>query len=242
MKQVTRRTALTAGLIAAAPQIAIPAQPSIAELLKRTEPVTWVFTGDSITHGAAHTMGWRSYSEHFAERLRWELRRTRDIVINTGISGDRLHRMNTDIERRILRFKPEVVSAMFGMNDCLAGPDGHPIFREALTTLHQRVQASGAVLILHTPNLIHYPADIPRKDLAAYAAIVRQFASANNILLVDHYEEWSRTLKKEYSLLVLMADGAIHPNQYGHIKLAHTTFRALNMFDPNSATCRLFVP
>ena len=49
-----------------------------------------MFTGDSITHGALHTMGWRSYPEHFAERVRWELGRMRDIVINTGISGDRM--------------------------------------------------------------------------------------------------------------------------------------------------------
>src|SRR5436190_21990005 len=34
-------------------------------LLARKEPVAWVFTGDSITHGAQHTKGWRSYPEHF---------------------------------------------------------------------------------------------------------------------------------------------------------------------------------
>src|SRR5262245_38050003 len=52
----------------------------IKQLLARPEPVTWVFTGDSITHGALHTRGWRSYPEHFAERVRWELKRMRDIV------------------------------------------------------------------------------------------------------------------------------------------------------------------
>jgi hypothetical protein len=50
----------------------------VRALLTGTEPVTWLFTGDSITHGALHTMGWRSYPEHFAERVRWELRRMRD--------------------------------------------------------------------------------------------------------------------------------------------------------------------
>ena len=60
----------------------------IKTLLAGKDPVMWVITGDSITHGALHTLGWRSYPEHFAERVRWELRRVRDIVINTGISGD----------------------------------------------------------------------------------------------------------------------------------------------------------
>jgi hypothetical protein len=29
-------------------------------------PMTWVFTGDSITHGAVHTKGWRCFAEIFA--------------------------------------------------------------------------------------------------------------------------------------------------------------------------------
>ena len=42
-----------------------------AMLANRSRPLTWVFTGDSITHGAKHTAGCRSYPEHFAERVRW---------------------------------------------------------------------------------------------------------------------------------------------------------------------------
>ena len=60
----------------------------ISKKLKSDFPATWVFTGDSITHGASHTNGFRSYPEHFAERVRYELERFQDIIINTGISGD----------------------------------------------------------------------------------------------------------------------------------------------------------
>ena len=35
----------------------------------------WLAVGDSITHGAVHTNGWRSYPEHFNERVKFELRR-----------------------------------------------------------------------------------------------------------------------------------------------------------------------
>ncbi|MBO4545343.1 MAG: SGNH/GDSL hydrolase family protein, partial [Verrucomicrobia bacterium] len=35
---------------------------------KRT-PINWVFTGDSITHALVHTLGERSYAEHFEERV-----------------------------------------------------------------------------------------------------------------------------------------------------------------------------
>jgi len=35
-------------------------------------PVKWLFAGDSITHGALHTWGWRDYTEHFSERIRYD--------------------------------------------------------------------------------------------------------------------------------------------------------------------------
>ena len=54
---------------------------------KASAPWTWVFYGDSITHGAAHTHGFRAFPEIFAERVRWEMRFLYDAVINTGISG-----------------------------------------------------------------------------------------------------------------------------------------------------------
>ena len=56
-------------------------------------PLRWVFTGDSITHGAVHTYGWRDYTELFSERLRYEMGRRRDMVIKTGISGWTINRI-----------------------------------------------------------------------------------------------------------------------------------------------------
>src|SRR5690348_15954016 len=74
--------------------------PEIRALLSRNQPVVWVFTGDSVTHGALHTSGWRSYPELFAERVRWELHRFRDIVINSGVSGDTTGELLKDQEWR----------------------------------------------------------------------------------------------------------------------------------------------
>lgn len=231
---MTRRTALA--LAAPASALNFPA------LLANKEPLTWVFTGDSITHGAAHTYGGRSYSEHIAERLRWELRRTRDVVINTGISGNRLPSLLADLDWRVLRFQPHIVSLMFGMNDCVAGPDGRQTFANALDACWNKLQERDIRVILHTPNLIHYPADNARRDLPAYVDLLRNFAQGKSLVLVDHYAHWTQTRRTPYELLMLMADGAIHPNQFGHIELAHETLRQLGLHDPKSRTGRLFVP
>ena len=203
---------------------------------------TWVFTGDSITHGALHTYGWRSYVELFAERLRWEMERPKHIVINTGISGERCDGLLKDIQPRILRFEPTVVSVMIGMNDALASEAGREPFRKKLSQLVRQIQSSGAVVLLNTPNTINIKKAPERADVAAYAAIVREVSAATDAPLVDHYAYWQRAKPKQEDLLPWLADERIHPGVYGHRALAREIFRRLDMFDPDSPTCKLEVP
>lgn len=214
----------------------------IKALLTGKEPVCWLFTGDSITHGALHTFGWRSYPEHFAERVRWELKRVRDIVINTGISGDRTGGLLNDLDWRVLHLKPNVVSIMLGMNDCTAGPEGREVFRKNLTAIVEKVQAAGAIPLLNTPNTIYFKNAIERADLPAYAVIVREVAAAMKAGLVDHWAHWEKTKPAQDSLLPWVADQSIHPGVYGHREFAKVIFRELGIFDPESPTCKLEVP
>ena len=62
----------------------------IKRLLSADAPVKWLFYGDSITHGARHTYGFRDYTELFAERVRFELGRRLDVVLNTAVGGQRV--------------------------------------------------------------------------------------------------------------------------------------------------------
>jgi lysophospholipase L1-like esterase len=214
----------------------------IKQLLARKEPVCWIFTGDSITHGALHTHGWRSYPEHFAERVRWELKRFRDLVINTGISGDRTEGLLADFDWRVLHLKPDVVSIMIGMNDCTAGPEGREPFRRNLTSIVERVQSAGAIPLLNTPNTVYVKNSIGRGDLPAYAVIVREVAVATKAGLVDHWTHWKDTKPDQEALLSWIEDKSIHPGVYGHREFARLIFRDLGIFDPKSPTCQLEVP
>jgi lysophospholipase L1-like esterase len=210
----------------------------IRELLAdEAKPITWVLTGDSITHGALHTFGWRSYPELFAERVRFELGRVRDIVINTGISGDRTGGLLADFDWRVARFQPHVVSVMMGMNDCSDGPAGRDKFRSQLIQIVERISAlPGATPLLHTMNTIT-PLDQGRKDLPAYVEIIREVAAARHLALVDHYAVWGKNPTFPYWL----GDATIHPNEYGHRAMANQIFRDLAIFDAASPTCRLLV-
>jgi len=228
---------------------AVPAAPPEPEELKRIkallagkEPVIWVITGDSITHGALHTLGWRSYPEHFAERVRWELGRVRDVVINTGISGDRVPGVLADLDWRVLQFKPAVVSLMFGMNDCTAGAAGRDKFRADLGTLVERIRASGAIPLLNTPNTVYIANSAGREDLPAYATIVREYAIENQVPLVDHWQHWEAAKPDQETLLPWIEDKSIHPGVYGHREFAKEIFRVVGINDDASPTCMLEVP
>lgn len=211
-------------------------------LLAGSMPLTWVLTGDSITQGALHTLGWRSYPELFAERVRWELRRLQDVVINTGISGDTTAGILKEPAWRIFRFKPHVTSLMFGTNDCVAGAGGREAFRQNLGKLLDQIDARKSLAILHTPNLIFYRNAPRRQDLLAYVEIVRAIARERRILLVDHYAHWLESHKAHPGeLLYWLNDGSIHPNPCGHREIANLLFKRLGIYDPNSRTCRLFI-
>lgn len=200
-------------------------------------PVTWLFTGDSITHGARHTFGWRSYPELFAERIRYELGRPRDIVVNTGISGDRTGGLLKDWDWRVARFQPHLVSVMMGMNDSSAGAAGRDEFRNNLNEIADRILArEGCVPLFHTMNAVT-PIPAGRPDLPAYVDIIRDVAMRRHLPLIDHFEEWSKR-----SFYDWIGDGTIHPNEYGHRVFANRIFRELGIFDAKSVTCSLLIP
>jgi len=227
----------------AAPKKKKPAPTSgvagITEMLGGKDPMCWVFTGDSITHGALHTKGFRSYPEHFAERVRWEMKRMRDIVINTGISGDKADGLFADLDWRVLHLKPDVVSIMIGMNDCTLGEVGRELFRKSLTGIVNKVKTAGAIPILNTPNPIYLKNADTRGDLAAYAQIIRDVALGTKAALVDHYAHWEAVKPDQESLVKWLEDKSIHPGALGHRELAKQIFNDLGIYDEKSPTCQL---
>jgi lysophospholipase L1-like esterase len=213
----------------------------IKQLLTRKEPATWVFTGDSITHGAVHTKGWRSYPEHFAERVRWELKRMRDIVINTGVSGDKADGLLADLDWRVLHLKPDAVSIMLGMNDCTLGEVGRQLFRKNLTAIVTKVITAGAIPILNTPNTVIVKNAETRADLPGYVQVVRDVALGTKAILIDHSAHWEKAKPSQEALAKWLDDESIHPNFVGHREIAKQIFTSLEIFDTDSPTCKLEV-
>lgn len=201
-------------------------------------PVTWVFVGDSITQGVTHTHGSRSYTEHFAERVRGELERRADAVINSGVSGATAEDLLPEFHWRAGRFAPDVVFVMFGTNDMLAGSDGVRAYRYRLDQIVQRSRDLGATVVLQTPPGVRAEGDRTPERLVEYAAAVREVADELGVVLVDHAAHWAAAWPGGAAPDAWL-DDPFHPNARGHLELARTLLRTLGVDDAASAVCSL---
>lgn len=216
----------------------VPDLEKIKALLQKKEPNVWLFTGDSITHGAKHTKGFRSYPEIFEERMRWELARTRDWVINTGISSQTIKLILSDFEWRVSKFNPSVVSIMIGTNDCSKADIPTNVFETELTRFVGKVRELNAIPVLHTPNPIILEMAGERKTLPAYVEVVRKVAEKEQTILVDNDAYWTNRHKRFMNNIYKQwLNDFLHPNEIGHQQIARLMFRTLDIFDAEHPTC-----
>ena len=203
----------------------------LAALLTGAEPLNWVITGDSITHGLVHTQGERSYPEHLHELIRCELGRTRDVVVNTAISGHRLTDILDDWERRIDSWRPDVVTLMIGTNDVATGPGSDTVepaaFAASLREFVARVRATNGIPVLQTPPSIDIPNAPGRERIAEFADAVREVAATDDVVLVDQHARFTGWGHGGVPW-GLMGD-PFHPNAAGHAALALELANALGI-------------
>ena len=216
----------------------------VKKLLKSDQPVKWIFDGDSITHGALHTFGYRDYTETFTERLRYEMGRVRDIIIKSAVSGHTTVHMLNDFDWRLKQFQPHVVFLMIGMNDCEASRNISPDqFRTNLVTICDRLTAIHALPVLQTTcPIIDHGQTSRVANLPGYMQAVRDVAKEKALPLIDQTAYWEEVLAKQPASHQYWMSDAVHPNNFGHQVFAECLFKALGIFDPKSFTCRLFRP
>lgn len=202
-----------------------------------THAMRWVFTGDSVTHGAAHTFGERDYVQLFEERLRWELGRRRDHVIRTAVSGRTVADLAADLDWSVLQYRPDVVSIMLGLNDSQSAGVGPEEFVETCGRVIRRLTETGAAIILHTPNRVRSAESGEYPQLAWFAEAIRALARSNGCLLVDHFRAWERP--EGSGATAAWLGQTCHPNAYGHRALATLLLARLGIWDADSPTAQL---
>lgn len=208
----------------------------IKQLLDGEAPLRWLFYGDSITHGAAHTLGWRDYTQHFHEWVRYERGRYLDVVINTAISGNTTRELLKDFEWRAAQFRPHVAFVMVGMNDCEESRALSPAeFGLNMHRLCDEFAKLETIPVLQTTCPIHWelPGGRVRIKLREYMEAVRQIAKERELPLIDHFDHWERQFKEKPLRAHGWMNDAIHPGATGHSAFAEFLISQCGELNPN---------
>lgn len=218
----------------------LPDGTKLQRMLLSSEPMVWVFWGDSVTQGMnVHLHGARSYVELWQEMVRWELRcgeenRLNDTVVNLAQSAETAAHFLGRETLCMSSLQPQVVFINYGINEALYGisPDA---YRSALSDLVERARARGALPVLIVPPLTRTPVVTVRQ----YEQAVRSLAQEKNVLLVDFAADWRNRLSgADKAPCSWMADD-FHPNAVGHRILHRTMARSLNIAPKYSETLLL---
>jgi lysophospholipase L1-like esterase len=192
----------------------------------REQVVTVVF-GDSITEVNWHTRGHLNWVGLLQEALfERYCERYRGIVINAGRSGDTARNGLARLEIDVLRFAPDLVILSFGMNDALRPDESVETFITAMMTLVERCRATGAEVLLRTPNPVLLSpehameyglaagAEDPERRVAPMAQATREIAARLDCTVVDHYASWLHIPVGERWPLM---NDEVHPGPQGHL-------------------------
>ncbi len=211
------------------------------------------FLGDSITKGGSyHQLIELFYALRFPERS--------IEFLNCGIGGDRASHILTApqfrIESDVLSHRPTVVTVMLGMNDVerrLYEPGSEernaPLranalktYRSCIQTLVERLQRSGAHVILLSPSVYEEslsfskPAVQPgiNAALAACARVLQELSDEMHTDFVDVHavmDALNQKKKKQNPSFSITGDAQswndrVHPGPTGHFVIAHALLSA----------------
>ncbi|MEN6302443.1 MAG: SGNH/GDSL hydrolase family protein, partial [Armatimonadia bacterium] len=209
----TRSALLILALITLHPGATAPMK--VNEALASGERVVKIAgLGDSITGVYYHTGGRRAWTEMLGLALQRLYPQAKLETINAGlsgnVSGDGLRRLEKDV----LAHHPDVVVVMFGMNDVArATPEA---YEANLRQIVDKCRATGAEVVLCTPNTIGTDPSRPMDKLRAHAEIVRRLAAELQVPLADCFAAYEAVGQRNPRELTALMSDNIHPNMRGH--------------------------
>lgn len=208
-------------------------QKKIREKVDGEEALTWLFMGDSITHAALWTNGYDGIAQSFEKYLKEDLGRVDDIVINTAVSSADTDTTLQNIEQRLTKYTPDVVSIMLGTNDAAATGMSTSLYETNLKTIVEKIREKNAdaSIIFRTPT----PTNTNRAQAleGGYLEVMKRVAEDDgNIIFVDQYTEWNKEIRM-YSYLwgnrYYFGDTNLHPGAQGQLRMTQQFIRACGL-------------
>lgn len=124
---------------------------------------------------------------------------------------------------------------MIGTNDSSKKEISLDIFEENLDLILFKIRESGAIPILHTPNVIISKKAPERAGLSEYVPVIQIVAEKNKAVLIDNWTYWQS--QQEGKVNEEWLNDPLHPNEAGHLEIARLMFKKLSVFDSEDPTC-----
>lgn len=231
---------------------------TIQALFQSKKPVTYLFMGDSITHGIV-TRGYDNVPQMFAKYLD-EIGRTDDIVLNTGVSNATIATTLDQIEPRLMRYHPDVVMIMLGTNDVSyrgenvvtngsASQKGITVqeykdrYKELVRKIHENNPKSSVVLRVPSEMIVDGPHTGYEEKFASIYEVAEEMKeefSDLNIAVVNHRQEWLN-YKENVRNDNISTTGTcgwlvdnVHPNGRGNLSMFQQIIKELGLYVPTS--------
>lgn len=207
----------------------------------KEEALTWLFMGDSITHAAAHTHGYDGIAQIFEKYVKEDLGRVDDMVVNTAVSGATAERTIANIEQRMTKYHPDIVSIMLGTNDTIS----QAAYNNNLKSIVERIKAVNpdALIIFRSPTPAkggNY-ANKLKGESGSVASMKAVAEEIGDILFIDQYTEWNEEATAYPYLFTsnyYYGDNNIHPGAAGQLRMAQQFIRECGL-DTNTRIANL---
>ncbi len=205
--------------------------------------VNIVCLGDSVTHGffknepadheAAYPVKLRKLLDFYYPKQVFN-------VINSGIGGDTATGALTRIDRDVLRYKPDLVLVMFGVNDC----NNTPEYLSSLEKIFKILNNNNIPCIYITEHMMNsYLADDTLPELINHCkwsmkkqndgtldilfSEGKRVAAENNIAVCDIYSKWKKLHENGVDTTMLLANRTNHPVPQMHTFTAYEIINTL---------------
>lgn len=198
-----------------------------------SQPRVWMFVGDETTAWMRHH-GKPGFAEMFRHRLRWELHRQTDLVVNAGSLGAGIVEIAQITRQGLEQCRADVVFMLPGGVDADQAVRHPHLYANQLTELAAQIREQGAEPVFQTPP-VPFGAGSAKSPcpLAALADVVREVSVVHQIPLIDHAEFWlEHPTPAAWSK---QNQGAI--SSTGHVLLALLMFSEFDIYDRRSSLC-----
>jgi hypothetical protein len=205
----------------------------IRHWLHTAEPRVWMFLGDETTAWMRYR-GEPGYVEMFRHRLRWELRRHADLIVNAGIERAAIVDLQKVARQGLQQCRASAVFVMPGRSDLKQVMEQPARYAEQLRLLAGQIRSEQAEIILQTPPWPIDSGEAPEQQAAALLVdLIREVCVVQGIPLIDHAGFW----QDQASQFDWFNSREQLPTSAGQAALALQFLAELELYDPSSPFC-----